>query len=295
MAVATKITGQESWDTDAEFRADTLAIHNALKAAGGLVQTADTGQTDHTANTRAAGGYNVYRFDDADQASYPLYLRIDWTPTATVRPGFQFTLGTGSNGSGTITGVIRSATTIAGGSSGSAGSQAADHFVSVGPGYVWVVLGARSGVSPNQVTCIMIIERSTDEDGVTHPDEGVHIFCTPSNSHSWALYPTGFASIGPSSGSPLDVGNSSGFWDDQAGSDVGFMPMPYLMRSKLRFCRGALARQGRVSYGVSFDATHLGATRKLISIEGSWFHSSTSSGWWNGLSTWPPAILLPWN
>ena len=294
MAVATKVAGQQSWDSDAEFRADTLAIHNALIATGGLVQTADTGQTDHTANTRAAGGYNIYRFDDPDQATHPIFIKVEWFPTATTRPGAQFTVGTSSNGSGTIGGVIRSATQISGGSAGSTGAAAADHYVSVGDGYLYIVFAVVAGASPSSVSCIFFFERSTDEEGVTHPTEGYMSFSTPANSKSYAAHPIGLGILGPSSGSPFDGGASSGFWDDVAGADVGIMPIPYLLRSNLRFHRACFARLGRFSPGVAFDAVHLGATRKLISIEGAWYHSSTSNGWSNYSTSWPTAILLPW-
>lgn len=293
MAVATKIAGaQAQWNSDAEFRADTLAIHNAIKAAGGLVQTADTGQTDFTANTRAAGGYTVYRFDDAHQASYPLFLRIDWTATATSRPGLTFTLGTGSNGSGTITGVTRAAYAISGGTDGTAAGLC-DNYVSVGDGFLYIVIGIIAATSPNSVSCMLMIERSTGEDGTVHPEEGTTVFATGANAKSYSVHPAGSGALGPSTGSPIGSAIMSAFWDDVAGADVGMMPAPYMIKGKVRFHRMAFLRGGRVSYGVAFDATHLGATRKMISIEGNYYNNSDANGWTVG-SPAGPAIALPW-
>lgn len=292
MAVATKIAGaQAAWDSDAEFRADVLAIHNALIATGGLVQTADTGQTDFSANTRAAPGYTVYRFNDAHQGSYPLFLRIDWTPTATTRPGLTFTLGTGSSGAGVITGVIRAAYVIGGGSAGTSVGLC-DNYVSVGDGFVYVVMGIIAASAGNQVSCMFMVERSTGEDGVVHPEEGVTTFGTTANGKSYSVHPTGSAALGPATGSPITSGGTNIFWDDQASSDVGMMPAPYMIKAKVRFHRMAFMRSGRVSYGVAFDATHLGAIRKMISIETNYYNNSDSSGWVNGPSG--PALALPW-
>lgn len=293
MAVATKITGaQAKWDSDAEFRADALAIHNALKATGGLVQTADTGQTDFTANTRAAGGYTVYRFDDAHQGSYPLYLRIDWTPAATSRPGFSFTLGTGSNGSGTITGVTRPSYQISGGGDGTTAGLC-DNYISVGDGFLYVVLGIITGSAGNQVSCMLMIERSTGEDGTVHPEEGIAVFATGANAKSYSVHPTGSTANGPATGSPISAALPWIFWDDVAGADVGIMPAPYMIKGKVRFHRMAFMRNGRVSYGVAFDATHMGATRKMISIEQNYYNNSDANGWLAS-SVAGPAIALPW-
>jgi hypothetical protein len=293
MSVATKIAGaQAAWDSDAEFRADALAIHNALKATGGLVQTSDTGQTDFTANTRASGGYTVYRFNDPDQTSYPLYLRIDWTPAATSRPGFSFTLGTGSNGSGTITGVTRTSYQISGGGSGTSAGLC-DNYVSVGDGYLYVVLGVIAGAAGNQVACMLSIERSTGEDGTIHADEGIAVFATGANAKSYSIHPQGASANGPATGSPISSSISWAFWDDVAGADVAIMPAPYIIKGKVRFHRMAFARNGRVSYGVAFDATHMGATRKMMSIEQNYYYNSDANGWLVS-NVAGPAIFIPW-
>jgi hypothetical protein len=298
MTVATKIAGaQQFWDTDAEFRSECLLIHNALKAAGGLVQTADTGQTDFTANTRTngpgVGGYTIYRFDDVHQSSYPLFIRVDWYQVLIGRPGFAITIGTGSNGSGTITGVIRTANVMGGGGSGSS-LGTCDNFISIGDGYLYVALAIISGTVGNSMSCMYSIERSTDEYGVVHPEEGITVFNTPANTKQYSIHPFGFAALGPvSTGSPLNAGANYLLWDDQLASDVGMMPSPYIMRSKLRFHRMATMRPGRVSYGSGFDATHLGATRKMLSVEQNYFGNNANNGWSNVADS--SALVIPWN
>jgi hypothetical protein len=296
MSTATRlINAQSSLDTDAEFRTDMLAIHNALIATGGLVQTADTGQTDFTVNTRAAGGYTVYRFNDASQGAYPLFLKIVWTPSASVRAALTIDVGTGSNGSGTITGAFRSGIIFSCSNNG-ATTDLADNYVSVGEGYLYIALNIwASAPTANNRAAIFFIERSTDESGVVHPEEGVTIFATGNNSRSYSMHPTGFTVIGPAaSGSPFLHILNAAFWDDLASSDLGLMPVPYMMRAKMRYHRMVGIKAGRLSYAAAVDATHLGATRKFMPLESNWYWDS-SAGWNNVAVSAPgPAFAIPW-
>lgn len=97
--------------SDAGFQAWTTELYNELVAAG-LVQTSDTGQLNvpvsaSVPGNNTAAGYWVFRFDDALQGSAPIYLKIEvGLATNNQRPGIWVTVGTGSNGSGTITGTV---------------------------------------------------------------------------------------------------------------------------------------------------------------------------------------------
>lgn len=89
--------------SDATFRAWGSEFDTNL-ASLGLVQTSDTGQINWVTVTRpgtsTAGGYTIWRFADSS-----LYLKLEYgTGTATGIPQMWITVGTGSNGSGTITG-----------------------------------------------------------------------------------------------------------------------------------------------------------------------------------------------
>jgi hypothetical protein len=95
---------------DAGFRAWGSAVSAAL-AALGFVQTADTGQINWTTVTRplainTAQGYEVWRFADTLQATAPIFVKLEYGSgvSAIVTPGLWVTVGTGSNGAGTITG-----------------------------------------------------------------------------------------------------------------------------------------------------------------------------------------------
>jgi hypothetical protein len=103
--------------SDAGFRAWVAEFITLLGTGGALVQTADTGQINTATVNRPVGignaGYAVFRFDDSLQSTAPYFFRFDFgTGTSTNIPRIQLTIGTGSNGSGTITGSIFSVATI---------------------------------------------------------------------------------------------------------------------------------------------------------------------------------------
>jgi hypothetical protein len=96
-------------DSDATFREWGLELSTKLAAAG-LVQTADTGQINWTTVTRPGAsteaGFEVWRMNDALQATAPVFFRIGYgTNSGTTGPRIQVTVGTGTDGAGTLTGT----------------------------------------------------------------------------------------------------------------------------------------------------------------------------------------------
>lgn len=90
--------------TDAGFRA-WIVEWSAKLATVGLVQTADTGQINPVTVTRAlantAAGYEIWRFADSS-----FYIKFEYgSGAANNWPQMWSTMGTGSNGTGTITGT----------------------------------------------------------------------------------------------------------------------------------------------------------------------------------------------
>lgn len=79
----------------------------------GLVQTADTGQINWATATRPGtnsfAGDEFWAFNDSLQGTYPLYLRVRYgTAGIANQPHFSVALGTGTSGSGALTGLILS-------------------------------------------------------------------------------------------------------------------------------------------------------------------------------------------
>ena len=90
----------------------------------GLTQTTDTGQLNLTTAPAAVFnaanhnyGYTVHKLDDASFATYPIYIRIDYTNqnnanTTIMMPRFQMTVGTSTNGAGVIGGNVENTTIL---------------------------------------------------------------------------------------------------------------------------------------------------------------------------------------
>lgn len=122
------MAGKRVWTTDllttnagspAEYARLFDEITSALTTVCGLVQTADTGQMNSLSppalnSTSAAAnqlfGYRIFRFNDALQATRPIFLRIELrysnqsNGTQKV-PHFNFQIGTGSDGVGNLAGA----------------------------------------------------------------------------------------------------------------------------------------------------------------------------------------------
>jgi hypothetical protein len=116
-------------DSDVLFREWGLELNGKFSAAG-LVNTADTGQIDWVtvvrAGTNANAGYEIWRMADAMQGTAPVFFRIDYgTGGNTSSPRIQITVGTGTNGAGTITGTAISTARSLGAYTSSATSDTA--------------------------------------------------------------------------------------------------------------------------------------------------------------------------
>lgn len=112
MTTSVSVIDISSFTTDAKFRTWGSAINAALTAAG-LTNTTDTGQINWSTVTKPVAtatkaGYEIWRFNDTLQSTKPIFLRIDYGSGAVASgnsPATWLTLGTGTDGAGTVTGV----------------------------------------------------------------------------------------------------------------------------------------------------------------------------------------------
>lgn len=97
--------------TDAAFRVWGLEFNGGLTAVG-LTQTSDTGQINWSTVTRAVSGavagYEIWQFTDSLQSTVPVVFKIEYGSNSSANsvPQIWITVGTGSNGSGTITNIL---------------------------------------------------------------------------------------------------------------------------------------------------------------------------------------------
>lgn len=96
--------------TTTAFRA-VVEAHRAMLAAIGLVRVPFAGEIDPstvaaptTSNT--IKGYEIWRFDDALQATAPVYLKVGYGRDSTSNFRLSLSVGTGTNGAGALTGAV---------------------------------------------------------------------------------------------------------------------------------------------------------------------------------------------
>lgn len=108
--------------SDAGFRVWIQELITALFTTIGVTQTSDTGQINTSTVTRpvvinTAAGYVIGRFNDSLQSTSPIFFKMEFG-TGSTQPGqcnAWITVGTGSNGSGTLTGTLSVRNSICGG------------------------------------------------------------------------------------------------------------------------------------------------------------------------------------
>lgn len=245
-------TAAPSNASNAQFQAWVTAFKAMLDAGTHLVQTGDTGQMNVATATAPVGantkaGNLIYRFDDGISN---VYIRFDFgSAAAAANPGIWITIGTGSNGSGTITGVVYN-----GGGATNANLQATassstlyDCFGSAGTGRFSFALF--SGAATTTYTLAFSIERTKSSAGADTADGLLLTFQAPSAANTYPgggtylIAMTQYVDLTGGSQPPADEGiqtllanvNPSTF-----GSDVGVGVVGHFRGTLVQYGVGAL-------------------------------------------------------
>lgn len=164
MTTKTWTTGL-SHASDDDFRAWGGELSAKLSEVG-LVQTADTGQINWSTVTRpsvsAAAGYEIWRFNDTLQATAPILIKVEYgTAGSAVYPQMWATVGTSSNGSGTLTGTLSGRNLIC--HQGGVFSGNTPSYLCSVPGHFGLAwkIGALAGVG----TALFVVARTHDASG----------------------------------------------------------------------------------------------------------------------------------
>ena len=174
------------------FREWGGGISAALSAIG-LVKTSDTGQINWTTVLAPIGGsqsmgYEIYRFNDSLQATYPIFVKVEYgSGSTTAYTGIWWTIGAATDGAGTLSQLlsVRAQQTSAAASTTAAKSYAS--MLANGSGFalaLWPSLGSN-------YSRFVIVERSCDSSGVPNGN-GTFIAMKTTSLFIHATYTTDF-------------------------------------------------------------------------------------------------------
>lgn len=263
---------------------------NTQLAAAGWVQTADTGQANWTTIVRAVSGavhgYEIWRMNDALQATMPVYMRVEHVQNSYCAFRLIFSLGTsaGTDGAGNLTGLLHYVPSPTAVFANSATSATGINWFACGDtGRFWVLFGL-SGAGYSQYTPLgFFIERTKDAAGADTAD-GI-VVTTVGLATNWTSYV---------------LSRTSRFSHDKvhaliptvgagvAGPDTLVYPVFPVLNGIFNWpLRGFLITfDTLVSEGVQYTFSYYGASRTYIATVN--IHTATPAG------TIAQAVLLQW-
>lgn len=253
---------QPSNSSDALFRAWAQFIHDTFVTTGGWTNTGDTGQVNLATVTAPAGantqqGYKIYAMADTLQATYPVYLRVAFGSGAAANtPGLWITIGTGSDGSGNITGTLFSPAATPTVSANVNSATASNSYGSADTNRIQIALFVQTTAR----ALVFSIERSKDSNGDDTGDGLIVLWNTVQaaiNESRYIIYAGG-------SQPPMESGLQfilSGSNPSSFGSDVGVgvhIPIKGISQQPGYGC--AIVRSSDFIAEATFDMTLYGNT-----------------------------------
>lgn len=266
--------------SDATFRAWGLDLSTLFDTIG-FTQSGDSGQINWVTVTRpgvsTSGGYEIRYLDDSLHGTAPIYVKLEFgTGNNAAYPALWITVGTGTDGAGTITGTVFARELCRNSNSALASTVTAyPTYACLTEGAVWFALkaGAR-----NYVTGWALL-RTNDATGA--PDgRGVVIYRGPNNNSHYAaqasvyVFATGYAK---SSTDAMSVygGDYTQMTYGLTATVVGGVPGSFQCTRHFTVIPTiipmmqvvSLSNTDGVSRGTTFDATTVGATQhKFMSL-----------------------------
>lgn len=179
--------------SDVAFRAWGSELSGKLSAVG-MIQTADTGQINWStvvrAGTTSDAGYEIWRFNDTQQSTAPIYLKLLYgTGSSTSAPRLGYQVGSGTNGAGTINGQNTAVTYSA---SGLTTATSKNSFISYSDGFFGLV-HKQAGYS-SQLTAAVFIARTVSSTTQTPNATGASVYMHTSSYNIPNYYQIRFAS-----------------------------------------------------------------------------------------------------
>lgn len=293
----------DSHTSDATFRAWVSAISTNLQAVG-LIKTADTGQINLATVVRTFSvggeilhGYEIYRFNDALQATRPVFFKIEYGHAATgvgtaiqgpTSPAIYVTVGSATDGAGTITGALQiPRTRVSGGSSASTGSsggapsQTSPCYFSGDGSYIVMALGVTAGIQVffNGISsCLpvyLVIDRSRDNAGAA-TSQGIFMATA-----KWPAGVTGALGTLVSTYQVVSYTNSvvsaqETYWpvafpgqlfaSSSSGTDYAVWPMPLATPAASQVLSILGIYKGEIAVGATIALSVLGSSHTYVSM-----------------------------
>lgn len=246
---------------DADFRAWGSGLAAQL-AAMGLIKTTDTGQIDWLTVLRPAvstyAGYEIWRFNDTLQATKPVFIKVEYGGAAIQdRPNLRITVGTGTNGAGTLTGQISASRVLTASASKTAGTSLPS-YCSGSSGRLNLVTNL--DVNGSQFALGMFIERTKSVDGAATGDGIVTLGISGNSSGTFQVVP--FSGSIPGTA----AGNMAVAFDgmvSSAGAGVALNPTVAAV-GKALFASWLAYKHADIGELTPFSITHLGGVHTYM-------------------------------
>lgn len=253
---------------DATFRTWGSGI-SAQFAAMGLVQTADTGQINWATVLRPAtltvAGYEIWRFADALQATKPVFIKIEYRIGSVAdRPSLILSVGTGSNGAGTLTGQLGAPYTLFATASKAAAGATLPSYCSGSTSRLSMVTNLESAGSAFSFT--LLIERPRDSSGVEGGECIVTFFAYGGTNAQYQLIPfTGTIPAAYVTGGLPAVNLTSTGAMNAVGNNVPLVPM-IIVAGVVKTASFLSYLHAEIGELATISATHMGAVHTFMPI-----------------------------
>lgn len=259
------------FNTDADFQAYCQGIAAQLVVAG-MVKTTDTGQINNATVTKptvanTAQGYEIYKFSDGLQATVPIFFKIEYgCATAADQPSCWITVGTSTNGAGTIINNTTRQQCKMGNVSTSAGSTLTSYCS--GDGSRVGICINYDGTNVNRAFGF-IIDRMRDATNAT-TSEGCGL-ATGSSQANWTQAILGGAPTTGSASVAFSGNCASGTLPHGAGArtygvNVLTAALGVAVGQMRYMLQGVIANKNDVAAGSQFSATNLGGAHNYIML-----------------------------
>lgn len=164
MAIASFLSKASSLDNTV-FRDWGSKLSAAIQAVG-FVKTSDSGQINWATVNIVAGqmvGYEIFRFNDALQATHPIFIKLEYGSVGGSYAGFKTTVGKATDGAGNLSGILHQAASCPNGNSDAATNFTS--YVSSGDGSMLVFSLWPAFNQSYSYFHRFVIERSRDASG----------------------------------------------------------------------------------------------------------------------------------